>query len=134
MHLDKSEEILYNILIKNFKNVIRQHKSKKYPFKCDFYLPDYDLFIEYQGSWTHGDCIFDIENEEHLKKLQEFHRKAKEINFKGEEKKFYNTAITIWTKTDPLKRQTAKINNLKYLEIFKFENEEDVLNQIKKVI
>ena len=38
------------------------------------------------------------------------------IEFK--ESKFYKEALNIWSKRDPLKRETAKINKLNYLEIF----------------
>ena len=43
--------------------------------------------------------------------------------------KKYQQAINVWTISDPLKRETAKKNNLNYLEIFSC-NENDILNQI----
>ena len=32
----------------------RQYKSEMYPWRCDFYLTDYDVYIEIQGHWHHG--------------------------------------------------------------------------------
>ena len=37
--------------------------------------------------------------------------------------KFYNSAIKVWTISDPKKRETAKKNNLNYVELF---NKEDI--------
>lgn len=43
--------------------------TKRYPYNCDFYIKSKDLFIEYQGHWTHGPDIFDKNNENHLNYL-----------------------------------------------------------------
>lgn len=84
-------------------------KDKRYQFPCDFYLPKYDLFIEIQGTWTHGGHPFNQYNEEDIRKL----------NFwKSKNTKYYKIAVNVWTQRDPLKRKTAKDNNLNYLEIF----------------
>ena len=44
--------------------------------------------------------------------------KSKEINSFGKTKDFYLKAIETWTQGDPLKRETAKRNNLNYLEFW----------------
>ena len=86
---------------------IRQYKSTLYPFCCDFYLPAYDLYIEIQASWTHGGHPYDAERDaEKLKCWQSKHTR------------YYDTAIETWTQRDVKKRETAKLNNLNYLEIF----------------
>jgi len=56
----KPEEDAYELICKKFgiDCVIRQHKSDLYPFNCDFYVTTCDLYIEFQGSWTHGDHAF----------------------------------------------------------------------------
>ncbi len=133
-NISNGEKIIYSILLKNFKNVKKQYKDKRYPFNCDFYLPEYDLFIEYQGSWVHGNCIFDKNNKEHLKIIEEYNNKSQYRNFKNKKKSFYKQAIYIWSIRDPLKREIAKQNNLKYLEIFSFKDEQDLLDQINKKI
>ena len=41
----------------------------------------------------------------------------------------YVNGVNVWTHRDPLKRETAKNNNLNYLEIFSV-NVDECLNQI----
>lgn len=63
------EEKLYDILSSNFANVERNYKEERYNHRCDFYIPDLDLFIEYQGSMFHGGRPYDQYDEicqEHL--------------------------------------------------------------------
>ena len=55
--------------------------------------------------------VFDINSIEDSKLYKIWDNKSKES-------KFYKAALNIWTKRDPLKRKTAKINKLNYLEIF----------------
>ena len=107
----KPEEEIYNKLILKFNNVIRQHKTEEYPFHSDFYIPELDLYIEYQGQWTHGGQPFDENNKLHLNKLNEWSEKSIKS-------KFYKNAIETWTIRDPLKRKTAKENNLNWIEFF----------------
>jgi len=38
--------------------------GERYPYEVDFWLPKYDLFIEIQGHWTHGDHPYDESNED----------------------------------------------------------------------
>ncbi len=103
----KIEEEFASYLDQNHIIYKRQYKSDLYPFNCDFYLPDYELYIEVQGSWTHGHHPYNIElDKETLNK------------WILKQSKYYNNAIKVWTKKDPLKRETAKLNNLNYLEIF----------------
>ena len=86
-----------------------QYTSDVYPFSCDFYLPKYDLYLEINAHWTHGGHPFDCNNLEDQTKLEQWKSKGTE---------FYNNAITTWTVRDVKKRNTAKQNNLNYLEIF----------------
>lgn len=119
----KVEEEIFNRLCSRFDIIKRNYKSEKYPFKCDFYIQELDLYIEYQGTWTHG---FDgknligpyINNKICKKVLRKWAKKAK-IS------KYYAKAIEVWTIRDPLKRKVAKENNLNWLEFFtmkEFEN------------
>ncbi len=103
----KIEEEFASYLDQNHIIYKRQYKSDLYPFNCDFYLPDYELYIEVQGSWTHGHHPYNIElDKETLNK------------WILKQSKYYNNAIKVWTEKDPTKRETAKLNNLNYLEIF----------------
>ena len=130
-HPSKSEiirEKVYNTLKKNntfnsssiekeFKKYLTEHnisfeyqyKTKQYPYKCDFYLTKYDLYIEIQGIWTHGQHPFNSNSIEDINKLNEW---------KLKNTKYYDSAIQTWTVSDVTKRNIAKQNNLNYLEIF----------------
>lgn len=108
----KKEDEVYNYLITFIdKDTKRQYYSELYPFHCDFYLPKYDLYIEYNGTWTHGKHPYNKDNEDDIELLNKW-------KIKAENSTFYKNAIKNWTVRDPLKRQTAKYNNLNYLEIF----------------
>ena len=87
-------------------NYIKEYKSEKYPFRCDFYFPDKNVYLEIQGHQTHGKHPFDPNNEDDLKLLK-----------KLQEKDRYNM-IKVWTIRDPLKRQWAKEHNLNWHEVF----------------
>ena len=99
-------------LKENNINYITQYKSELYPFYCDFYFPDNDLYLEINGHWTHGGHPghpFDSTNKDDLLVLEQW---------KKQNTKFYDIAINVWTERDVLKRETAKKNNLNYLEVF----------------
>lgn len=110
----KPEEQMAALLLTKFPDTIRQYKSESYPFICDFYIPSLDLYIEYQGTWTHGKEPFDFYNPEHLIILEKWKEKATLS-------RFYKGAVNVWTKRDPLKRETAKKNNLNWIEFFNME-------------
>ena len=116
-HTSKPEEIVFNILSLIY-DVKRQYRSDVYPFACDFYIPSLDLYIEYNGSWTHGGHPFDKTNENDLsilKKWQEKHTK------------YYDNAINTWTIRDVNKRKVVHDNGLNYVELW---NVEDACNFI----
>lgn len=103
-----------DILIKlneKFKDVKYQYRSEIYPFNCDFYIPSLDLYIEYQGSWTHGFKPYIQENSECVSQLLKWKQKIKSSSY-------YDVAIKVWTESDPLKRETAKKNGLNWIEFF----------------
>lgn len=106
----KQEAEIFEKLKTKWPKTENQHYDKElYPFKCDFYIPEIDTWIEYQGFYTHGDHPFDPQSEEDNKHLKYLYDKG------------YELAIKTWTYTDPLKRATAEANNLKYLEFFTVE-------------
>ena len=105
-------------------DILTQYKCDRYPYMCDFYLPKYDLFIEIQGSWTHGGHPFDENNIEDIYKLDKW---------KSKNTVYYKNAITVWTKRDVEKRQVAKINKLNFVEIFS-DNIENAIQEIIKVL
>lgn len=117
----KKENEIYNYLIMIDKDTKRQYYSELYPFHCDFYLPKFDVYIEYQGMWTHGKHPFNKDNTDDIEILNNWEIKA-------QTSKFYKSAIINWTITDPLKRETAKINKLNYLEIFYNESYKEIID------
>lgn len=72
----KDEEYIYNELIKYFSNIYRQYKSELYPFNCDFYIPEIDTYIEYQGSDLHNFKPYDCNNINHQNEIIQLKEKA----------------------------------------------------------
>lgn len=120
----KIEKQFEAYLKENNIKYITQYKSELYPFNCDFYFPDNNLYLEIQAMWTHGEHPFNPNLKEDQTTLQEWQSKNN---------KFYNCAIETWTVRDVLKRETAKKNNLKYLEVFT-TNINVLINEYKRVI
>lgn len=114
----KAEEKAFLLLKEKFSDVITQYKTDKYPFVCDFYIPNLDLYIECNFHWTHGGKPFDSNDPECIKLLNLWRNKNT---------KFYNNAITTWTIRDPKKRETAKKNNINYKEFWN-------INELKEFI
>ena len=105
------ENIIYNLLSSKYNIVKRQYKSDLYPFACDFYIPELDLYIEYNGYWTHGFEPY-VGRQEQIEKVKSWESKNTPQ---------YKKAIIDWTERDVLKRTTAKQNNLNYLEFFNMD-------------
>ena len=129
--ISKPETRIYEKLISRFPDTIRQYHSKDYPFACDFYIPILDLYIEYQGVFGHFLDYrykepFDSKNKIHRKLVKKIYKKSFEIitygKHKGERKLRYICAIKQYCNNDPLKRKTAKENNLNWIEFFTEED------------
>ena len=124
----KIEETIYEKLIDIYgkSDILREYKDKdRYPYRCDFYIKSLDLFIEVQGYYTHGKEPYNPNSIKHQVLVQRY-------------KERYGTncqPVTIWTIKDVEKRNKAKENNLKYLEIFhkdilKIKQDITILNSI----
>ena len=105
----------------NIKYEQEWNKDPRYPYHCDFYLPDSDCFIELNIYWTHGKHFFNKDNKEDKKILRIWKTKAKN----GLEQ--YKNAIRIWTKLDLEKLNYAKQNKLNYIVLW---NKKDLENFI----
>jgi len=103
------EEAFAAWLTENNINFERQYRCPEYPFNCDFYFPSTKLFLEIQGSWVHGGHPYDESSKDDQVELQEMINKNTD---------YYDIAIETWTVRDPLKRKTAKENNLNWMEVF----------------
>lgn len=115
------EDDLYNFLCKIYDDVKRQYRNDlRYPFFCDFYIPSEDLFIEYNGFWTHGSHPFDKNNPEDISILNDWKSKQKLVLNKDNElvENLYYNAEKCWTINDPLKIKYAITNKLNYILIY----------------
>lgn len=109
-----SKEIyIYNMLLSKFNkdDIIQNYKSEKYPFNCDFYIISLDLYIEYQGLWTHGGMPYDKTNDICINQVNIWKEKSKSSQY-------YKNALYNWTVRDVIKRETAIKNKLNYIEFF----------------
>ena len=116
------EDYLEMVLQKaNIPYQVEYNLDNRYPYFCDFYLPDKDLFVEINGYFTHGGHWFDENNEKDIKKLQDITEKSKIHSM-------YKTFIRVWTDSDVCKRKCAKQNKLNYVVLW---NKKDIENWIK---
>lgn len=119
MNTSSYEKKMEKYFIDSNMNFLSQYKSSLYPFVCDFYLQDYDLYIEIQGSWTHGKHPFNPNDKDDINKLN---------LWKSKNTKYYDNAIDVWSNRDVQKRNVAKENGLKYMEIFINNKKDDVVS------
>lgn len=112
-NISSKEELLYKELCDLYgkDDIERQYSTDpRYPFNCDFYIKSKDLFIEYNGTFDHGEHPFDKNNPEDIKKLKELEFKVETYGAKSR----YNNVIYIWTVRDVLKLETMRKNHLNF--------------------
>ena len=109
--ISKPENKILDILLNKYNDTCYQYSSDLYPFHCDFYIPSLNLYIEYNGSWTHGKHPFNKDNEDDIEILNNW-------KIKSETSKFYKSAIETWTIRDVNKRNLAYKNKLNFIEIW----------------
>lgn len=102
----KPEDRCYDLLQSIFPNAVHHYTSDVYPFECDMYVPELDLYIECNFFWTHGGHFFDVNNQDDIDKLNEWKSKGT---------KFFDIAVKVWSYYDVQKLETAQKNNLNYL-------------------
>ncbi len=120
----KIEEQFSDYLTSNNYIFIRQYMSNIYPFPCDFYLPEYDLYVEINGHFSHGHHPYNPNSQDDNNQLKKWISKNTD---------YYKNAIQVWTQRDPLKRETAKKNKLNYIEIFS-NNINEAINKFNEWI
>lgn len=116
----QAEDRCYDLLRSIFPSTKRSYKSEQYPYLCDFYVPELDLYIECHFFWTHGGHFFDKNNSEDLAKVEEW---------KSRHTDFYNNAIQNWTVRDLAKLECAHKNNLNYLVCWSEEEFVSIFNR-----
>ena len=118
------EEEFFLYIKSRFPKVIRQYKDKnRYPYFCDFYIPELDYFIELQGYYTHGNHPFDPNSNEDLQLIEYYKKKY------GEDCQ----PITIWSIKDVEKRNYAKRNHLNFKEVWSLEDGKNFVNDLYSV-
>lgn len=105
----KIEEQFAAWLKDNNINFVRQYKSEQYPFCCDFYFPDKDLYFEINGHCVHNNHPFDANNKSDIETLNKWKQKNS---------LFYKNMINVWTVTDPLKVYTANEKKLNFKVVY----------------
>ena len=119
-----TEEEFFLYIKSRFPTVVRQYKDKnRYPYFCDFYIPELDYFIELQGYYTHGKHPFDPNSNEDLQLIEYYKKKY------GEDCQ----PITIWSIKDVEKRDCAKRNNLNFKEVWSVEDGKNFVNDLYDV-
>ena len=116
------EDFLENSFNNNNIVYIKQYNAdSRYPYFCDFYLPDSDIFVEINGYFTHNGHWFDKNNLDDINTLNIWKEKAKEHSM-------YETCIRVWTDSDVKKRNSAKNNKLNYVVLWSKKDIEDWIN------
>lgn len=103
----KAENAFYHsLLLFGFDedDILRHYMDNRYPYNCDFYIKSKDLFIEYQGHFTHGPEPFDSTNRFHLDELKRLQSLGRDMR--------------TWTDRDVKKLYVAKRNRIKLLLVY----------------
>ena len=115
------EDEVYEFIRSLGYRVERHHMTDEFPFNADMYLPDYNLYIEYQGSHFHNTYSF-MGTKDDFKVLQTYYEKSQHLKEEsGDEDKLtqYDNMIYVWSDLDVRKRVYAQENNVRYFEIYK---------------
>jgi hypothetical protein len=78
----------------------------RYPFACDFYIKSRDLFVELNGTWTHGRHWFCEDNEADV---------AIRDGWVAKSTNYYDNAVANWCERDVRKRAAAREAGLNYV-------------------
>lgn len=103
----RPEVELYLLLKSHFgmDDVLREYHERRYPYRCDFYIRSRDLFIELNGTWTHGGHWFQESSEDDRQLVKKWQNKGTP---------YYEAAVIQWCERDPTKRATAGAGKLNY--------------------
>lgn len=130
----KPEQHILELLKSIYPDIEYQYKKDpRYPFYCDYYIPNLDLFIECQGHQGHGFRPYNPDDIVCQEQLQRWINRNEELKqSSGRTSTRYDGMIYCWTIRDPYKRQIAKQNNLNFLEIWPDWDDERILEEIKQ--
>ena len=125
----KREETVYNMLIELGYNVERWKKIKGTDWAIDFYLPDYDLYIEYQGSQYHNGRAY-LGTKEDLYEIELLKEKDLERKKITNETTQDEGIIKTWSKRDVEKRKWMLEHNYNFLELYDCLNINSLKSQL----
>lgn len=115
------EKLLKDALLdNNIEFIYEYNKDIRYPYLCDFYLPEKDIFVEINGYWTHGKHWFDCNSIDDIALFNSIKQKAI-IDSK------YKSMLYTWIYSDIEKRNKAKQNKLNYVVLW---NKQDIKDWI----
>lgn len=124
--MSKLEQYLENKLNSLDITYIREYKDARYPYFCDFYLPDSDTFVELNGFWMHNGHWFNDNNLDDIHILNIWKEKATTNTI-------YTIAIDVWTKHDLEKRDIAIQNNLNYIVLWNKQDIDEYIKQLRAI-
>ena len=114
LNTSKPEEELYLYIKEKFPSVRRQYKDNvRYPWRCDFYIPELDCFMEYQGFQGHGKHPYDPNSIEDQTIVKEWNKR-----YDNGEHPLYKRMMENWTIKDVKKRNCAKEHGLNFKEVW----------------
>lgn len=127
LKISKDEQYFMDELDKlNISYKYRYFDKVNYPYECDFYLDQYNIYIELNISPFHNNHFYDNTCQDDIDKLQELMQKAKTSSW-------YESAVRIWLK-DVEKRDTAKKNNLNYVVLWSRQEIEFYISYLKEIM
>lgn len=91
--------------------VVRNYSCSRYRLPCGFYVPSRDLFVEYNGDWSHGGHWYDPDDREDRERLWDWEAK-------GASDPAYGDAAGTWASADCIKRMDAGRNGLNYVVLW----------------
>ncbi len=129
----QEETEVYYFLKKYYPHIIHFYTSEVYPFNCDFYIPEKDLYIEYEGSQYHHRHAFNPKNEEDIAEKKHLEEKIEElIKKEPNTQNQYQNMLKTWTVNDPKKRMIVKRNHLNFFEIWNMKNLDEDIRKINE--
>lgn len=118
----KVEQYFIDKLNKLNISYIAEYKNfTLYPYFCDFYLPDYNMYIELHCSWMHGGHKY-TGSKEDLMLVEKWQSKGTVQ---------YKKAIDVWTKSDVEKLNCAIKNKLNYFTLYNKDEIDTFINQLE---
>ena len=100
--------------------IVQQYKEERYPYLCDCYIKELDLFIEFNGSFYHNYRPF-VESVEMIEEYDDMVARSELLE----------NIANKWRYIDPEKRCIAEMNNLNFIEYWE-DSTEDIVELIER--